>query len=80
MIRTTIAAAVVAVATLAAPANATDGGTRVPCASEDAAGPCVWDARHMGNGEGRSFVVRASGRVVYVSHARAHALMFGGTQ
>lgn len=73
--------AALAVATLATPASATDSGTdagtRVPCASEDSAGPCVWDARHMGNGEGRSFMVQGSGRVVYVSHARAHELWLG---
>lgn len=27
------------------------------CPDEDAAGPCVWDARRDGNHEGRSFVV-----------------------
>lgn len=40
-----------------------EGGTR-----------CVWDARHMGNGSGRSFFVNASG-VHYVSHARAHSMV-----
>lgn len=53
-----------------------DGGTRVPCEYEDSTG-CVWDARHMGNGIGRSFVVRPSGRLVFVSHARAHYLLTG---
>ena len=60
----------------AAATSAADGGTRVPCAYEDSTN-CVWDARHMGNGIGRSFVVRPSGRVVYVSHARAHFLLTG---
>lgn len=57
-----------------------DGGTRVPCATEDSHPDqgCVWDARHMGNGLGRSFVIQRSGRLVFVSHARAHALLFGG--
>lgn len=40
---------------------------------------CVWDARHMGNGIGRSVIVRNGGtdRVTYriVSHRRAHALI-----
>lgn len=60
----------------------TDGGTRVPCLSDephpgtDPQG-CVWDARHMGNGVGRSFVVRPSGRLVFVTHARAHYLLTG---
>lgn len=47
-----------------------------PCPNDEAAGgPCVWDARHMGNGHGRSFVVTARDRVRYVSHATAHALL-----
>lgn len=27
------------------------------CATEDAAGPCIWDATTQGNGHGRSFIV-----------------------
>lgn len=69
-------ATLLSVAIAAAPIAHGDGGTRVPCPTEDSVG-CVWDARHMGNGEGRSFVVRDSGRVVYVSHARAHYLLTG---
>lgn len=43
---------------------------------------CVWDARAQGNGQGRSFVIRrdadaAHGTLIYVSHTRAHALLFG---
>lgn len=37
--------------------------------------PCVWDARHMGNGTGNSFVVRPLS-VRYVSHHRAHVLAY----
>lgn len=53
-----------------------------PCPSDEGADgqtirPCVWDARHMGNGAGSSFIVRKSGRIVHVSHARAHALING---
>lgn len=59
-------------ATLAAPAPV---DATPPCVTEDSTGRCVWDARHLGNGTGRSFVVRASGRVVYVTHARAHLLL-----
>jgi hypothetical protein len=66
------------------PVVATDGGTRVPCLTDEPhPGPdprgCVWDARHMGNGVGRSFVVRPSGRLVYVTHERAHYLLTGVT-
>lgn len=39
--------------------------------------PCVWDARHMGNGLGRSFIVRRDGRLQYLGHSRAHALVWG---
>lgn len=46
-----------------------------PCASEDAPGPCVWDARHRGNGVGQSFLVTRTGEVRYVSHTRAHRLV-----
>lgn len=29
----------------------------LPCATEDAPGPCIWIAPEQGNGEGRSFWV-----------------------
>lgn len=34
---------------------------------------CVWDARHQGNGAGRSFVTEGE-QVRYVTHRRAHWL------
>ena len=52
-----------------------------PCANEGSRGPCVWDAIHMGNGEGQSFIVlpptsqQPDGRVVNVSHREAHELL-----
>ena len=52
-----------------------------PCASEDSSGPCVWDAAHMGNGEGQSFIRlpqtanHPDGRVIYLSHREAHDLL-----
>lgn len=46
-----------------------------PCQYEDGPGRCVWDARHMGNGEGDSFVMHKDGSVNYVTHRRAHRLM-----
>jgi hypothetical protein len=79
MIRALAVAAVAVVAVTASPATAADGGTRVPCEYEDSNG-CVWDAVHMGNGGGRSYVAKPDGRVIYVSHARAHALLFGGAR
>lgn len=38
-----------------------------PCATEDASGPCYWDAASRGNGVGRSFLVSADGAVRVVS-------------
>jgi hypothetical protein len=38
---------------------------------------CVWDARHQGNGEGRSYILtrhRGDYLVAYVTHRRAHRL------
>lgn len=38
-----------------------------PCESEDQEyGPCLWDARSMGNGSGRSFIVEEDGSVSYL--------------
>jgi hypothetical protein len=36
-----------------------------PCAQEDSAGPCYWDAKTRGNGVGVSFWVDARQRVHY---------------
>lgn len=53
-----------------------------PCASDEwqtlPGQACVWDARHMGDGLGRSFKVRADGNVYYITHKRAHRLLYGG--
>jgi hypothetical protein len=72
--RTLVAALVMASTLLATPASARDWK---PCANEDTPGPCVWDARHMGNGSGKSFIRRKSGKVVYVTHRRAHRMLHG---
>lgn len=64
--------------TATAPAGVSWSGGKVwkPCEYEDSRG-CVWDARHMGNGYGRSFIARNSGTIVYIGHKRAHRLLFG---
>lgn len=36
-----------------------------PCATEDAPGPCRWDADVQGNGTGQSFTVHPDGTVEY---------------
>lgn len=47
-----------------------------PCEFEDQATPCIWDAKHMGNGSGRSFkVTRHDGSVKFIPHRRAHYLL-----
>lgn len=48
---------------------------REECSSEDQQTPCVWDARHMGNGKGSSFRVSKEGFWIKVSHLRAHRLL-----
>ncbi len=54
-----------------------------PCNHEDGSGdplPCVWDARHMGNGAGRSYVLYRNEpgdvRINYVTHRWAHRLVW----
>jgi hypothetical protein len=37
----------------------------LPCVTEDAPGPCYWDASTHGNGEGRSFTIDTLGRIHY---------------
>lgn len=79
MKRTLVALAVIA-AGLAAPAAADSGRTEyLPCGTEDAVN-CVWDARHMGNGTGRSFFVGRDARVYPLPHHLAHYLIYGGTR
>lgn len=45
-----------------------------PCKFEDSRN-CVWDARHMGKGQGKSFVVTRKGKVIKVSHRLAHRML-----
>lgn len=37
---------------------------------------CVWDAEHMGNGEGLSFIKRSDGTIRFITHRRAHRLAY----
>lgn len=69
-----LAPAVVLSVAIAQPA---DAAGIVPCEYEDSRS-CVWDARHMGNRSGRSFIAGPNGGVKYITHARAHRLLFGG--
>lgn len=49
------------------------------CESEDQEyGPCLWDARSMGNGQGRSFVVEEDGSVSYLRWRDGREVAFPG--
>lgn len=49
------------------------------CESEDQEyGPCLWDARTMGNGQGRSFIVEEDGSVSYLRWRDAREFEFPG--
>lgn len=41
-------------------------------------GPCLWDARSMGNGSGRSFIVEEDGSVSYLRWRDAREMAFPG--
>lgn len=62
------------------PANATEDlpFTWTACEYEDQGTPCVWDARHMGNGKGSSFKVSKEGFWIKITHAKAHTLLQRG--
>jgi hypothetical protein len=45
-----------------------------PCRTEDSNG-CVWDARHRGDGTGRSWYASPDGVVTYIGHKRAHRMV-----
>jgi hypothetical protein len=47
-----------------------------PCWTEAGPSPCVWDARHLGNGDGDSVIIRVGNRSPRtVSHRMAHTLV-----
>lgn len=49
------------------------------CESEDQEyGPCLWDARSMGNGSGESFIVEEDGSISYLRWRDARELAFPG--
>lgn len=49
------------------------------CESEDQEyGPCLWDARTMGNGRGRSFIVEEDGSISYLRWRDAREVAFPG--
>lgn len=60
------------VATQAQATGTTHPARYAPCAYEDGPGPCVWDARHRGNGEGHSFYINRRGTLFLLPHHLAH--------
>jgi hypothetical protein len=52
-------------ATLRSPEIVTPTTDR-PCSTEDAVGPCFWDAKTQGNGKGLSFWILENGTVAHV--------------
>ncbi len=77
-----MAAAIVAAGlAIGGPSSASDSSRTeyMPCGTEDSVN-CVWDARHAGNGQGRSFFVGRDGNVTYLPHHIAHYLVFGGAR
>lgn len=79
MIRNIIIATAMTAATLTTPIAAHASHDRTPpCKYEDGSGQarCVWDARHMGNGQGHSLLMTRHGdKVKVITHKRAHRLM-----
>lgn len=58
------------------PASAASANTLPACKYEDGSGSgrvCVWDARHRGNGKGKSFI-KVGSRYTFISHRTAHRL------
>jgi hypothetical protein len=80
--RTRFAAALATLALVATPTTASAHQNEWnPCKHEDGSGQgrCVWDGRHMGNGEGRSYKVKRDDSVKYITHRWAHHLLNGRT-
>lgn len=84
MIRKFIATAVLASGLALAPTPDADASRLMvnppPCRYEDGSGQvrCFWDARHMGNGIGRSYIMtRVAGNEhqEFISHRKAHRLL-----
>lgn len=64
---------------LAATGAPVDASGTPACESEDQEyGPCLWDARTMGNGQGRSFIVEEDGSVSYLRWRDAREVAFPG--
>lgn len=74
-IKTALAlAALVVIAPTTAVAQGSGPEPYAPCEYEDSNG-CVWDARHMGNGLGRSFLATRTGKTIFIPHRAAHLLL-----
>lgn len=72
MTKTITALTIAAALLIPAPAHALKDWR--PCKFEDSTN-CIWDAKHQGNGKGKSFKVSPSGKITYLTHRRAHYLL-----
>lgn len=71
----TIAITLLTLALLAIGVNTATAAPTTPCEYEDS-NYCVWDAKHMGNGEGKSFISTRTGKIKFITHRRAHRLLY----
>lgn len=81
-VRLALAALVTAIFAPAIFSPPADAHAAVPaCIYEDGSGQaiCVWDAKHMGNGNGKSFIAKnprfGKETFRYISHKKAHRLL-----
>lgn len=73
-----VAAALALVATgwlATTPPSHAEGDVPGACANEDGPGPCFWDAKHRGNGEGRSYFLSSKGNVHPLPHRLVHNIL-----
>lgn len=78
MLRRLVVSAVLLVASIAAPVPA-HAQYWIACNGEWGPGPCVWDARHNGDGQGSSWKMYPNGSRVYLTHLEAHTLLYGSS-
>lgn len=78
MKKTALAGIVVLVGMTLSPAPTAAHGDRAqpnrPCQYEDSSF-CVWDAKHQGNGKGRSLQAQGKGEFQFITHKRAYRLI-----
>ena len=69
--------AVVAIPLSATPTQAAVDPAEFPSCGDEAGPeffPCVWDAKHEGDGDGPSYILKRNGDAIFVPHRYAHGL------